>query len=318
VTRFIAVSVKTFVLCLGASFGMMLALNETHTKWLEQAKHCGQIDLNYVWWRVPLYLLCSAVRERLAAYTCAETCGGCGISYLCTRPMHDTKVVPSAASLCSAMRAERTRAVQVPCPALLARVGRAACGVRGAVRAPVVLREAPCQGQHGLRYLEHGRRDGRSSDCVLPVLHRGEHLPQALPDTPASHQDDRRGQLLRPHVLLVQQAAGRVHELPGHRATIPGGIGNPYLITLSMRECSLSHKRTQTHTHTCAFIATRRMCVFAKTSSRSRWIGVKSSARACVWLIPPSGQVAMHKVSKKMRTHGEALSDLSQPVRKTP
>ena len=26
----------------------------------------------------------------------------------------------------------------------------------------------------------------------------------------------------------------------------------------------------------------------------------------------------MHKVSKKMRTHGEALSDLSQPVRKTP
>lgn len=60
VTRFIAVSVKTFVLCLGASFGLMLSLDNTHDMWLQQAEQCGLVDLNAVWWRVPLYLLCSA------------------------------------------------------------------------------------------------------------------------------------------------------------------------------------------------------------------------------------------------------------------
>jgi hypothetical protein len=60
VTRFIAVSVKTFVLCLGASFGLMLSLDNTRDMWLQQAEQCGLVDLNAVWWRVPLYLLCSA------------------------------------------------------------------------------------------------------------------------------------------------------------------------------------------------------------------------------------------------------------------
>lgn len=60
VTRFIAVSVKTFVLCLGASFGLMLSLDNTRDMWLQQAEQCGLIDLDAVWWRVPLYLLCSA------------------------------------------------------------------------------------------------------------------------------------------------------------------------------------------------------------------------------------------------------------------
>lgn len=60
VTRFIAVSVKTFVLCLGSSLGMMLVVDSPHDVWQSQAGNCGQIDLNSVWWRVPLYLLCSA------------------------------------------------------------------------------------------------------------------------------------------------------------------------------------------------------------------------------------------------------------------
>ena len=60
VTRFIAVSVKTFVLCLGASFGLMISLDNTRDMWLQQAQQCGLIDLDAMWWRVPLYLLCSA------------------------------------------------------------------------------------------------------------------------------------------------------------------------------------------------------------------------------------------------------------------
>jgi hypothetical protein len=60
VTRFIAVSVKTFVLCLGASFGMLLALPLGENTWLAQEENCGTIDLGAVWWRIPLYLLSSA------------------------------------------------------------------------------------------------------------------------------------------------------------------------------------------------------------------------------------------------------------------
>ena len=90
VTRFIAVSVKTFVLCLGASFGMMLGLsdpgaellgnqttlNGTHDKWLAQAENCGpgghDLNLDEVWWRIPLYLLCSArYMLRLCRLACA-------------------------------------------------------------------------------------------------------------------------------------------------------------------------------------------------------------------------------------------------------
>lgn len=88
VTRFIAVSVKTFVLCLGASFGMMLGLsdpgaellgnqttlNGTHDKWLAQAENCGpgghDLNLDEVWWRIPLYLLCSARYRLKALSTC--------------------------------------------------------------------------------------------------------------------------------------------------------------------------------------------------------------------------------------------------------
>ena len=58
VTRFIAVSVKTFVLCLGASFGLLVVGNAQET-WYDQSENCGRIDLSQQWWRVPLYLLCS-------------------------------------------------------------------------------------------------------------------------------------------------------------------------------------------------------------------------------------------------------------------
>lgn len=61
VTRFVAVSVKTFVLCLGAGFGMMVVGNATEV-WFEQRANCDAgsgIDLAAAWWRIPLYLLCS-------------------------------------------------------------------------------------------------------------------------------------------------------------------------------------------------------------------------------------------------------------------
>mmetsp|Transcript_41195 Transcript_41195/g.60989 ORF Transcript_41195/g.60989 Transcript_41195/m.60989 type:complete len:748 (-) Transcript_41195:196-2439(-) len=60
VTRFIAVSVKTFVLCLGASFGMLLVLKNPSATWLESSESCGDINLDTHWWRIPLYLACSA------------------------------------------------------------------------------------------------------------------------------------------------------------------------------------------------------------------------------------------------------------------
>ena len=62
VTRFIAVSVKTFVLSLGAAIGLMLATSSNaSTVWFEsQDQYCGKLDLSMYWWRIPLYLLCSA------------------------------------------------------------------------------------------------------------------------------------------------------------------------------------------------------------------------------------------------------------------
>lgn len=59
-TRFIAVSVKTFVLCLGASFGMLVVGNASEA-WLEQADNCvaDAPALDDKWWRIPLYLACS-------------------------------------------------------------------------------------------------------------------------------------------------------------------------------------------------------------------------------------------------------------------
>lgn len=60
VTRFIAVSIKTFVLTLGATFGMKLVLNNPYDIWFESNDSCGKIELDDVWWRIPLYLACSA------------------------------------------------------------------------------------------------------------------------------------------------------------------------------------------------------------------------------------------------------------------
>ena len=59
VTRFIAVSVKTFVLCLGATIGMQMTLVNSADTWSDQKSQCGQIDLGSQWWRIPLYLACS-------------------------------------------------------------------------------------------------------------------------------------------------------------------------------------------------------------------------------------------------------------------
>ena len=58
VTRFIAVSVKTFVLCLGASIGL-LVVGDASRVWEEQEANCGRLDLGSEPWRIPLYLLCS-------------------------------------------------------------------------------------------------------------------------------------------------------------------------------------------------------------------------------------------------------------------
>lgn len=58
VTRFIAVSVKTFVLCLGASFGLLVVGNAQQV-WFDQADNCGRINLDEEPWRIPMYLLCS-------------------------------------------------------------------------------------------------------------------------------------------------------------------------------------------------------------------------------------------------------------------
>lgn len=62
VTRFVAVSVKTFVLTMGSCVGLQVALNTNiYDAWTGQySGQCGAIDLNQQWWRIPLYLLCSA------------------------------------------------------------------------------------------------------------------------------------------------------------------------------------------------------------------------------------------------------------------
>jgi len=66
VTRFMAVSIKTFVLCLSASFGMLLTLEAPADVWKDQTSNCNQIQLGNMWWRIPLYLACSA--SALAQY----------------------------------------------------------------------------------------------------------------------------------------------------------------------------------------------------------------------------------------------------------
>lgn len=62
VTRFMAVSIKTFVLSLGAGLGLMVATSSSASEyWYEsQADSCQEVNLDEVWWRIPLYLLSSA------------------------------------------------------------------------------------------------------------------------------------------------------------------------------------------------------------------------------------------------------------------
>jgi hypothetical protein len=56
----VAVSVKTFVLCLGASFGMQWVSIDVNDVFRTQVENCGQLEISGAAWRIPLYLLCSA------------------------------------------------------------------------------------------------------------------------------------------------------------------------------------------------------------------------------------------------------------------
>ena len=64
VTRFIAVSVKTFVLTLGSAIGLQMSLagsgGNVFDSWTDNFVQCNKINLDDQWWRIPLYLLCSA------------------------------------------------------------------------------------------------------------------------------------------------------------------------------------------------------------------------------------------------------------------
>lgn len=62
VTRFVAVSVKTFVLTLGSCIGLwFILLEDAFEYWDTQDPHCkDSTELDQYWWRIPLYLLCSA------------------------------------------------------------------------------------------------------------------------------------------------------------------------------------------------------------------------------------------------------------------
>jgi len=64
VVRFMAVSVKTLVLSLGATIGMFIVLSDDRKgvveAWNDNDGHCAKSDfLDHRWWRIPLYLLCS-------------------------------------------------------------------------------------------------------------------------------------------------------------------------------------------------------------------------------------------------------------------
>lgn len=64
VTRFLAVSVKTFVLSVGSATGLTLMLSgSVYDNWTHQfepgSEACGTMDLDDKWWRLPLYILCS-------------------------------------------------------------------------------------------------------------------------------------------------------------------------------------------------------------------------------------------------------------------
>lgn len=64
VIRFLAVSVKTFVLSVGSAVGLTLIVrSDVYGDWSGQftpgSRSCGTMDLDDQWWRVPLYVLCS-------------------------------------------------------------------------------------------------------------------------------------------------------------------------------------------------------------------------------------------------------------------
>jgi len=60
----VAVSVKTFVLCMGSGLGLMMTLSgQSHAKWYESQAYCKNTHTDEGWasdspWRIPLYLLC--------------------------------------------------------------------------------------------------------------------------------------------------------------------------------------------------------------------------------------------------------------------
>ncbi len=61
VTRFMAVSIKTFVLSTCAAAGMALAIKHPAEAWdFQRENNCGHINLDVHWWRIPLYLASSA------------------------------------------------------------------------------------------------------------------------------------------------------------------------------------------------------------------------------------------------------------------
>ena len=61
VTRFMAVSIKTFALSTSAAAGMAFAMEHPAGMWeYQRENNCGRIDLDVHWWRIPLYLASSA------------------------------------------------------------------------------------------------------------------------------------------------------------------------------------------------------------------------------------------------------------------
>ena len=64
VTRFLAVSVKTFVLSVGSAAGLTVVVSsDVYDEWTGQfragSQSCNNMDLENQWWRLPLYILCS-------------------------------------------------------------------------------------------------------------------------------------------------------------------------------------------------------------------------------------------------------------------
>ncbi len=59
VTRFVGVTVKTFVLSLGACIGLMITTwTGASDAWAISSGHCGELKFDEQWYRVPLYLVC--------------------------------------------------------------------------------------------------------------------------------------------------------------------------------------------------------------------------------------------------------------------